>query len=216
MVRRESSVYLYRLDFELHSSILIHNHHTARMKLQTRQCAQVTDTPFDCLLDSRRLCRSRRNDNHLPRIHDRLHTNRESHARHQTQIITEKPRIRDNSLMSQRLDSSATSQTRTRFIECNMSITPNAAEEQLNSTKSLNLHFVRKTLFAQIRRVSVQYIDILRVDVNMTKEVRKHERVIRFRVVARQTHVLVHVERDHILKRYFALIVGFDEGLVYA
>lgn len=50
----------------------------------------------------------------------------------------------------------------------------------------------------------------------MTEEIRKHERVIRFWMFARQAHVLVHVECDHIAKRDSALVVRFDESFVYA
>ncbi|MNG16260.1 hypothetical protein D3C84_1001540 [compost metagenome] len=48
----------------------------------------------------------------------------------------------------------------------------------------------------------------------MVEEVVVHEAVVALRVLGRQTHVLVHVEADHVLEAHFAGLVQLDQALV--
>lgn len=100
-----------------------------------------------------------------------------------------------------------------------MPIWTNASEEKLDTSSSFDLLLVCDTLGFQIRRITVQDVDVRWIYINVREKVLVHEGMVRFWVLAWQAHVLVlsnvcqhgdpvayavqvthHVERDHILE----------------
>jgi hypothetical protein len=55
----------------------------------------------------------------------------------------------------------------TWFIECDMAVRPNTAQEQLDATGSQHLLLVLMAFGLEIRRIAVEYVDVvwLHVDV---------------------------------------------------
>ena len=62
--------------------------------------------------------------------------------------------------------------------------------------------------------LTVKNVHVLRVDIDVGKEVRPHETVVTLRVLARQRHVLIHVEGDHVLEADLSLLVKHYQLLV--
>lgn len=86
----------------------------------------------------------------------------------------------------------------------------------MHSAGLFDLLLVSFALGLQIGRIAIQDVHILRHDVDVLEEVVPHEIVVRFGVVARQAHVLVHVERFHVAERDAALLVEFDQLAIHA
>ena len=60
-------------------------------------------------------------------------------------------------------------------IECNVSIRPDATQEQLDAAYVLDLLFVCDAFCFQVRCIAVQDVDVRRVDVHVGEEVLIHE-----------------------------------------
>ena len=73
---------------------------------------------------------------------------------------------------------------------------------------------LRKGSQTLIADVTVQHVDILGLDVHVIEEIIVHEGVIAFRVLTRKTNVLIHVERDNVLKAHFPGLVHRNERLI--
>ena len=92
-----------------------------------------------------------------------------------------------------------------------MAIRSDAAHEQVDSACSSDGLLIILALSLQVFSITVQYMHILLLDVDMAEEVVPHKRVVALRMLLRQIDILVHIERNHILERNFASLVQVDE-----
>jgi len=74
---------------------------------------------------------------------------------------------------------------------CSTTHRSNAAKEELNTTRALDLLLVRYTLPLQVLRVAIQDVNVRRIHIDVAEEVVVHERVVGLRVFARDTNVFV-------------------------
>jgi hypothetical protein len=168
----------------------------------------MVDAAFDGFLERESLVGTSDNDDNFSRlqlvsitftqsssrstyIHHRLNANRQRHLWHLVQIIAKEPRIRQNSLIRQRLDSRSAAQTRSRLVERNMSIRADSTQEKLNTARTLDLLLVRYALFFEVWCVAVEDVDVGWIDVDVAEEVLVHEGVVGFGMFARDADVFV-------------------------
>ena len=90
------------------------------------------------------------------------------------------------------------------------------SDKQMNTASLGDLSFVLDAFGRQVTGVAVEDVNVLRKDVDVLEEVVPHKVVIALRMVARKPHVLVHVERFHVLERNSALFVKFDQLFVHS
>ena len=89
------------------------------------------------------------------------------------------------------------------------------SNKQMNAASRSNFQLVVAAFCRQVAGVAVEDVDVLRKDVDVLEEVVPHEVVVTLRMVAGQTHILVHVERFHVLERNAPLAVKFNQLLVH-
>ena len=97
-----------------------------------------------------------------------------------------------------------------------MSIWSDTTDKQIDTTGIENHLFIVLAFFLKISSITIQDMHIFFLDVDMIKEVTSHERVIALRMFLGQSHILVHIEGDHILERYLSGTIGLDEVTVNA
>lgn len=170
--------YLDSLDLKLKSGILINHNHGVRMQLQTRQGPHVIDALLNAALQSRSFARPQDDDNNLTSLKHGLDTDSQGQSGNLTDVIVEETRVGQNSVMSQRLDSSSAGQARSGFIESNVAILANAGEEQIDTAHGLDGVFVRDALCVEVGSVSIQNMDVGRMHVDVREEMIPHERVV--------------------------------------
>ena len=81
-----------------------------------------------------------------------------------------------------------------------MTVRTNTANKQVDTASFGNHLLVVSTFGLQILGIAVQDVDILLGAVDMVEQVTSHERVVRLGMRFGQSYILVHVERQHVLK----------------
>jgi hypothetical protein len=120
-----------------------------------------------------------------------LNANSKGHFGHLVQIVPKKPRVGDYGVVSKGLYTCPRFKAGTWFIEGDVPVGSNTAQEQLNTTGPQNLLLVLVALCLEIRRVAIEYVDVVGLYVDMGEEVLVHEAVVAFRVVPRDPNILV-------------------------
>ena len=95
-----------------------------------------------------------------------------------------------------------------------MSVLSDAAEEQVDSSCLHDGFLVVLALCLEVRSVSVQDMDVLLRLVDVVEKIFVHEGVVALRMLYRESHIFVHVERNHVLEGNFAGLHHSDEFLV--
>ena len=96
-----------------------------------------------------------------------------------------------------------------------MTIGADAAKEQVDAAKLLNLLLVGSTFGFQIGRIAVEDMDVLLGAIDVVEQVGEHKAVVALGMVNRQTDILVHIKGDDILERHLALLTGLDQCTVH-
>lgn len=124
--------------------------------------------------------------NYLSRIHDGPHSNCQRLFGHLGQVVIKEARIRNDCVMSKRLDSRPWHEGRPWFVERHVTIRPNSSHKQLYAASFRDLLLILVALIGQIVRISVQNVDILWLNVDMFKKIGPHVVVIAFMVLSWQ------------------------------
>jgi hypothetical protein len=107
------------------------------------------------------------------------------------QVVPEESRVRKYCIVCKGLYTCARLEAGARFIECNVAIGSNTAQEKLNTTGLQDLLLVIMTFELQIRRITVEDIDVVWFYVDMGEEMLVHEAVVALWVIAWDPYVLV-------------------------
>jgi hypothetical protein len=99
----------------------------------------------------------------------------------------------------------------TWFIERNVTILPDTAEEQLDAACLFDLFLVHIALFDQIKCIPIQNVDLGWGDIDVREEFSEHESMVALGVITRQTNVLIHVEGHYMFKTARTLADGNRE-----
>ena len=99
---------------------------------------------------------------------------------HFAHVSPEKSCIRKNRVLIEGFDSSSRNQRRTGLIECNVSVRTDAANEELDSSGILNQLFIALALRLQIRRIAIQNMSVVWINVDMLQnmELENHFTVV--------------------------------------
>ena len=202
--------YLDRLDLKLKRGILVGDNHGVRVQLQTRQGPHVVDALLDAALQRERLALAQDDDDDLAGFENGLDADGKGHARHLVDVAVKEARVGEDGVVGERLDAGAAGQAGAWLVEGDVAVLANAREEEVDAAVALDGVLVGDALGLEAGGVAVEDVDVGRVDVDVGEEVLPHEGMVRLRVVSGNTHVLVHVEGDDILKRNLAKASGVE------
>ena len=204
-----------RANFEFLASRFIADDDTVLVHLEHGDGPHMADRLFDGVLEGTGFVVTINHDKHLFGVHDGSYTYGQRGLRHFVDIIVEETAVGDDGVGRQLFLTGAAGERRTRFVERDMSVRTDTAEEQVDTADITDLLLITRTLGYEVRSVTVQDIDILLADVDMREEVIPHEAVITLGVLFRQVDILVHVKGYHVAERHFARFVEFDELAVH-
>ena len=178
-----------------------------RVQLKARERPHVVDAFFDTFLQSQCLVRTGDDDDHFTRLTDVrfarlsldgnayiqhcLDPNRQGHPWNLIQVVAEEPRICKNSIIGKSLHTGPGLETGARFVEGNVAIGSNTAQEQLDASCVGDLVLVCLAFGFQIRSIAIEDIDVFRSDVYVREEMLVHEAVVAFGVFPRDPDILV-------------------------
>ena len=91
-----------------------------------------------------------------------------------------------------------------------MSVRPDAAEEQVDSACFTDTFFVTGTFGFEVFGITVEDVHVLLLNIDMAEEVLLHERMVALRMIFGDTHIFVHVERNHVLERDLPILIKVD------
>jgi hypothetical protein len=191
MVARKVKSYFDSLHLQFQSRVFVYHNHRMRMELQTRKCPHMIDTSLDALLQCHCLMSTSDDNHNFSCFKHSLDAHRQGHLWDLLQVIIEESRVRKDSVIGQRLHSGPARQAGARLVECDVSIWSNSSKEKIDAANSLDFGLILHALRFKVRRIPIEDVDIGRVDIDVAEEMLIHERVVRLRVFAGNTDVLV-------------------------
>ena len=165
-------------DCKLVTSSFVANNDGSRMGLKHRSRPLVADVAVNDVLEGTSLVVTITNEEHLLGSHHCADTYGESLLGHKVDIVVEEARIGDDGVGSQRLDMSKTIERRAGLVESKMAIGTNATHEEMDATGSSNSFLVISTLGIEVVSISIQDMNVFRLDVDVTEEVLPHKTMI--------------------------------------
>ena len=175
------------LDLELGGGVLVAHEYGARVHLKGAHRPHVVDALLDGHVESERLVSARDQYHDFACVHDGADADRERLSGHQAHVVVEEARVGVYGLLGERLEARARDKTRAGLVEGNVAVGSDAADEELDATGGLDRRLELLALARQVASVAVQYVHIARIDVDVLEEVLKHERMVAFRMISRQT-----------------------------
>ena len=155
-------------------------------------------------------------NHHLLGIHHRANTYCQRQLRHLVDVALKETAVGNDGVRGECLHASTTGQRTVRLVEGNVSVGADAAYEQVDAASLLNHLLIVGTLGGQVLGIAVEDVDVLLGAVDVVKQVASHEGVVALRVLLRQPHIFVHIECQHILERYAALLVGLYQAGIHS
>ena len=149
-------------------------------------------------------------DHHFFCVQQRTHAYGQRIFRHLVDVAVKEAGVCHAGVMGQRFDTRTGSQGRSRFVKRDMAVVAYAAHKQVNFTVRTDFFFIITAFRIDIRRVTVEQVNIFCWNINVIEEIAMHEAVVAFRVFFRKANIFVHVERHHMLKADLARFVHFD------
>jgi len=130
------------------------------------------------------------------------------------QVVAKEPRVSQYRVVGEGFYTCSRLEAGTGLVECNVPVGSDASEEELDASGLLYLFFVLLAFGLQIGRIAVEDVDVAWIHIDVGEEMLVHEAVIAFRVVPRDANIFVHIESDHIAKRYLTSFVALHKMLV--
>ena len=152
-------------------------------------------------LQSQRLALTQDDGHDLSRLQHSLDTNCKGHLRHLLYIPAKEPRVGKDSIVSQSLNTGSTRETGPRLVEGDVAVLADAGEEEVDAASGFDGVLVADAFGLEVRGVTVEDVDVGRVDVDVGEEVLPHEGVVGLGVVTRNADVFIHVEGDDVFER---------------
>ena len=150
----------------------------SRMGLKHRCSPLVADVSVNDMLESTSLVVTIANEEDFLGSHYSADTNCEGLLGHEIDIVVEEARIGYDGVGSQRLDMSKAIERRAWLVESKMAIGTNATHEKMNATSSSNSLLIISTFSIQVFGISVEDMNVLRLDVDVAEEILPHETMI--------------------------------------
>ena len=148
--------------------------------------------------------------------HHRADAYGEGSCGHRFGIAAEETAVGDARVRGERLLARAARERRVGFVEGNVAVGADTAEEEVDATALADHVFVVCAFGCEILGVTVEDVDVLLRAVDVVEEVVGHERVVALGMVFGQTHVFVHVEGHHVLEAHTTGLVRLHNGAIHA
>ena len=152
-----------------------------------------------------------REDQHLGGAEDGGDTDGHRLLRDLVDIALEEAGIHQERVVGEVHDAGAGLQGGERFVEGEVAVFADAAEEEVDAARRHDGGLVGLALGLQVGGVAVEEVDVLPRDVDVVEQVLVHEAVVAFRVLDRQADVFVHVEGDDVPEGKLAGLVHADQ-----
>ena len=96
-----------------------------------------------------------------------------------------------------------------------MPVGPDTAHKKVNAAATAYLLLISTAFGIKVGSVAVENVHILRQNVYMVEEIAVRETVVALRMILRQSHILIHIERNHIAETHTPFPAGFGRtGIV--
>lgn len=118
-------------------------------------------------------------------VHDGADADGERLARHLADVVAEEALVGLERVVGERLDARARHERRARLVEGDVSVGPDAADEQVHAARLLDELLEARALAHQVGRVAVEHVRVGGVDVHVLEELVPHVVVVRLWVIAR-------------------------------
>ena len=180
----------------------INNKLHVRMHLQECCRNRIRHSSFHGSLDNRGFLLSPRHQNHSPGLHDRPDTHRNGFRGYQIPTTKILYRVFYRQVIQKHLPSLRRDK-RARLVKTDMPRTSNTQYLQVDSPSSLDLLLVIPTefiYFIPFQR-SVRDMNILRININMIKQMVVHEIMVALLRLFRHRQILVQIEGNHVTER---------------
>ena len=116
--------------------------------------------------------------------------------------------------MSQRFDTGTGSQRGSRFVERDVTIVAYTAHKQVDFTVRTDFFFILTAFCINIRRITIEEVDVFCWNINVIKEIAVHKAVVAFRMLFRQANIFVHIESNNMLEAHLARFVHFNQCFI--
>ncbi len=153
-------------------------------------------------------------NHHFLCIQQRTDADRQRIFRHLINVTVKEAGVRHAGVMGQGFNAGTGSERGSRFIKGDMTVVANAAHEQVNFTQRANFLFVLTTFCVNIGGITIQQVDIFRLNINVIEEIAIHEAVIALRMLLWQANIFIHIERHHVFKTDLARFVHINQVFV--
>ena len=199
------SFYIFKIAvcayFQFKSGCIISYYDTLLMHLQSTDGPHLIDRTFYCMIERASFIMSVHPIIITSLAESTVYLHQSMPFGHFVYIIVEETGIGDDCISRQSLLTCAGRQRRTRFIEGNVSVRTNTTHKQVDTTVRLDFFFVTGTFSIQVSSIPRSgYRYSPGFDVDMAEEVIPHERVGFPRMFFGQTHILIHIKSNHVLK----------------
>jgi hypothetical protein len=121
---------------------------------------------FDRHAQRERLALAGYDHDDLARIKDGLYAHRKRHAWYGGDVVAKEARIREDCVVSERLEARARRQRGPGLVERDVPVLADAPEEELDAAHGLDLLLVLVALFNQVWRVPIKDVYVFRVDIH--------------------------------------------------
>ena len=155
-------------------------------------------------------------DEHFFGRHHRADAHGEGSCGHRFGVAAEETAVGDARVGGERLLARAACEGRVGFVEGNVAVGADTAEEEVDATALADHVFVVCAFGCEIRSVTVEDVDVLLRAVDVVEEVVGHERVVALGMIFGKTHIFVHVEGHHVLEAHATGLVCLNDGAIHA
>ena len=135
---------------------------------------QRTDSMTEC----QRLSLTCDDDDDFPTVQNGAYADSQRHPRYFGDIPLKETCIREYSVVRESFDTCTRNERRPRFVERNMPILADTAQEEFDPAVRPNSLFVRPTFADEVFGVSVEDVDLGGGDVDVGEEFAEHECVV--------------------------------------
>ena len=171
---------------------------------------------FDCSLKCAGFVVPVAEDEHLFGRHHSTDAHGEGSCGHRFGIAAEETAVGDARVGGERLLARAARERRVGFVEGNVTVGADTAEEEVDAAALADHVFVVCAFGCEILGVTVEDVDVLLRAVDVVEEVVGHERVVALGMIFGKTHIFVHIEGHHVLEAHATGLVCLHNGAIHA
>ena len=203
-------------DLQFVGGFLVADDDAVLVHLEGRDGPHVVDGSLDGGLHGAGLGVAVDQDHHFAGVHHGAYAYGEGVCRHVLRIAAEETAVGNAGVGGEGLHAGTAAERRARLVEGDVAVGADASDEEVDAACLLDHLLIVLALGLQVGGVAVEDVDVLFRAVDVVEQVTGHEGVVTLRVGLGQADILIHIEGEHVLERYFTSAAGLDEGIVHA